>query len=443
MNSAMPKVLQPLAGQPLLQYVLDCATRLAADDVCVVYGHRGSKVRERFSGNRAIRWVLQDQQLGTGHAVNQAMPGTPNENRAVVLYGDVPLLQSNTLKMFLDHCGAEEIGVLTVDVDNPHGYGRIIRENGAVVGMVEESEATEAQKRITEINTGVLCCPARNLKKWLGELTNNNTKGEYYLTDVLGSATQEGIPVRGFKVDNQVEVMGINDKKQLAEAERALQARRAEELLGAGVTLADPARLDIRGELTCGKDVFIDINVIVEGKVLLGDNVRVGANTVVRNSEIGDGTVIRSNSHIEGAVAGARCIVGPFARLRPGSEIADDVRIGNFVEVKKSTIGEGSKVNHLSYVGDASVGSKVNIGAGTITCNYDGANKHHTIIGDGAFIGSGVELVAPVKIGEGATIGAGSSISKDAEPGQLTVERTRQKTVQGWNRPVKKEINVR
>ena len=439
MNSAVPKVLQPLAGEPLLQYVIDCATEMAADDICVVYGHGGTAVRDCFSGKTGLRWALQGRQQGTGHAVDQAMPEIPDHNRVVILFGDVPLLRSGTLQNLLDHCGEEEVGVLTVDMDDPQGYGRIIRKNGVVVRNVEERDATEAEKKIAEINTGVLCCSAKKLRKWLGQLTNKNTQGEYYLTDVLGMAVNDGVVVHGIKVDNQVEVMGINDKKQLAEAERALQKQRAEELLAAGVTLADPARVDIRGKLTCGKDVFVDVNVVFEGNVSLGDNARVGMNTLVRDSTIGSGTVIRSNCHLEGVTAGSGCIIGPFARLRPGAEIANDVRIGNFVEIKKSTIADGSKVNHLTYVGDASVGSNVNIGAGTITCNYDGANKHQTIIGDGAFIGSGVELVAPVEVGEGATIGAGATISKDVPAGQLTVERAKQTTVPSWTKPVKKK----
>jgi bifunctional UDP-N-acetylglucosamine pyrophosphorylase/glucosamine-1-phosphate N-acetyltransferase len=322
---------------------------------------------------------------------------------------------------------------------NPFGYGRIIRESGRVARSVEERDANVDERAITEINTGVMCAPAEKLKAWLGRLSNDNSQGEYYLTDVLGIAVSDGIVVHGIKADNQVEVMGINDKKQLAEAERALQKRLVEELQAEGVTFADPARVDIRGELTCGTDVFIDVNAVFEGSVALGDNTKVESNNLVRDSRIGASNIIHSNCHIEGAVTGNECEIGPFSRLRPGAELASNVKIGNFVEVKKSTISDGSKVNHLTYIGDTIIGTGVNIGAGTITCNYDGAHKHQTIIGDDVFIGSGVELVAPVEIGKGATIGAGSTISKPAPAGNLTLERAKQVTVTGWKPPVKEK----
>ena len=436
MNSALPKVLQPLAGRPLLQHVIRCSREVGASDVCIVFGHGGDEVRSLIR-DEDIRWALQADQLGTGHAVLQAMPETPDDNRVLVLYGDVPLLRAQTLQKIFDGCGDDEVGVLTIEMDNPFGYGRIIRDNGNVIKSIEERDATDAEKLITEVNTGVMCAPANKLKNWLEKLGNDNSQGEYYLTDVLEAAVGDGVVVRGIKADNQAEIMGINDKKQLAEAERALQSRLVDELLDSGVTFADPTRVDIRGELKCGRDVFIDVNAIFEGSVSLGDNTTIESNNLVRDSNIGSGTTVHSNCHIEGASTGEGCEIGPYARLRPGAELADNVKIGNFVEVKKSTIDSGSKVNHLTYIGDAVIGSGVNVGAGTITCNYDGANKHQTIIGDDVFIGSGVELVAPVEIGKGATIGAGSTISRPAPDGKLTLERAKQVTVPGWKPPSK------
>jgi bifunctional UDP-N-acetylglucosamine pyrophosphorylase/glucosamine-1-phosphate N-acetyltransferase len=438
MNSALPKVLQPLAARPLLQHVIECSRELGASDICVVFGHGGDAVQARFDGDN-IRWALQAEQLGTGHAVLQAMPDTPDSNRVLILYGDVPLLRSQTLAKLIDECGQDDAAVLTVEMDTPFGYGRIIRDNGSVVKSVEERDASDDEKAITEVNTGVMCAPADKLKSWLGRLSNDNSQGEYYLTDVLGMAVSDGVVVHGVKADNQEEVMGINDKKQLAEAERALQNRLVEKLQVDGVTFADPARVDIRGDLTCGKDVFIDVNAIFEGNVSLGDNATVESNNLIRDSEIGAGTIIHSNCHIESSTTGNDCEIGPFARLRPGAELANNVKIGNFVEVKKSTIADGSKVNHLTYIGDTVIGTGVNIGAGTITCNYDGANKHQTVIGDDVFIGSGVELIAPIEIGKGATIGAGSTISKPAPEGKLTLERAKQVTIPSWKAPVKKK----
>jgi len=438
MNSALPKVLQPLAGRPLLQHVIDCSRDIGAHDICVVYGHGGDEVRQCFA-DEEVRWALQAEQLGTGHAVQQAMAETPENNRVLVLYGDVPLLRSETLITLFEGCGEDDVGVLTVEMEEPFGYGRIVRENGQVRKSVEERDANEVEKAITEINTGVICAPARRMKSWLARLNNDNSQGEYYLTDVLGMAVSDGVAVHGIKADNQEEVMGINDKKQLAEAERALQKRLVEALQAEGVTFADPARVDIRGHLKCGRDVFIDVNAIFEGDVSLGDNTRIESNNLIRNSEIGAGTVIHSNCHIEDSKTGEACEVGPFSRLRPGAELANRVKIGNFVEVKKSRIADGSKVNHLSYIGDTVIGTGVNIGAGTITCNYDGANKHQTNIGDNVFVGSGVELVAPIDIGAGATIGAGSTISKSAPAGELTLERAKQVTIPGWKPPVKKK----
>lgn len=437
MRSALPKVLQPLAGQPLLGHVLECAAALRADDVCVVYGHGGETVRSTFPGGN-IRWSLQAEQLGTGHAVQQAMPDTPDDNRVLILFGDVPLLTPATCHRLLDDTPESDVAILTVDMDDPAGYGRIIREGGSVNCIVEEKDAGPEEKAVCEINTGVLVCPAAKLRRWLADLSNDNAQGEYYLTDVIAMAVNDDVIVHGVKADTWTEVMGINDKKQLAEAERALQARLVDELMQNGVGFADPARVDIRGSLTCGKDVFIDVNAVFEGDVVLSDGVKIESNNLVRDSSLGAGTVVHSNCHIEGATTGNNCEIGPFARLRPGAELATNVKVGNFVEVKKSTIDDGSKVNHLTYIGDTEIGKSVNVGAGTITCNYDGANKHKTSIGDGAFIGSGVELVAPVKVGANATIGAGSTITKEVGEDQLALERARQKAVPGWQKPKKK-----
>jgi len=437
MRSELPKVLQPLAGRPLLSHVLDTVRALQADDIAVVYGHGGAMVQAQC-GAEDLRWALQAKQLGTGHAVQQAAPGIPDANQALVLYGDVPLLTAATLQRLIDATAADEVSILTVELPDPTGYGRIIRHDGRVIASIEERDASDEQRAVTEINTGVMIAPSAKLKHWLAALTNNNAQGEYYLTDVIALAVQGGTTVNGIKADNWTEVMGINDKKQLAEAERVLQARLVDELMAQGVGFADPARVDIRGKLHCGKDVFIDINAIFEGEVTLGDGVQVEANNLIRSSQLGAGTVVHSNCHIEGASSGSNCEIGPFARLRPGAVLANNVKIGNFVEVKKSTIADGSKINHLTYIGDAQIGAGVNVGAGTITCNYDGANKHRTIIGDRVFIGSGVNLVAPVEIGAGATIGAGSTITKAAPDGQLTLERSKQVSIPGWKKPVKK-----
>ena len=437
MRSVLPKVLQTLAGRPLLRHVLDSAQALQATDICIVYGHGGEAVREAFEGE-SLRWVLQAEQLGTGHAMQQAMPGTPEDNRVLVLFGDVPLLLSTTLQRLLDETPKEDVAVLSVDMDDPSGYGRIVRSGGRVSCIVEDKDADAGIKALHEVNTGVMVCPARKLKAWLENLSNDNAQGEYYLTDVIAMAVDDNVAVHGIKAGSPEEVMGINDKKHLAEAERALQARLVDALMAEGVGFADPTRVDIRGTLTCGTDVFIDVNAVFEGDVTLGDGTVIESNNLVRNSRLGPATVLHSNCHIEGAVTGSHCEIGPFARLRPGAELADNVKVGNFVEIKKSTVANGSKVNHLTYIGDAEIGEHVNVGAGTITCNYDGANKHKTVIKDGAFIGSGVELVAPVTVGRGATIGAGSTITKSTPDDKLTLERAKQLTVPGWQKPVRK-----
>ena len=438
MRSRLPKVLQPLAEKPLLGHVLDTARAVGAGDICVVYGHGGDEVRARFP-DEDVRWALQAEQLGTGHAVLQAMPGTPAGGRTLVLFGDVPLLSPHTIRKLLDNTPDDEMAVLTVDLADPTGYGRIIRERGLVVRNVEHKDANREELRVNEINTGVMLCPTDLLKRWLDGLGNDNAQGEYYLTDVIAAAVEHGVTVHGIKAGSPEEVAGINDKQQLAEAERALQQRRVEALMRRGVGFADPARVDIRGELDCGSDVFIDVNAVLEGKVILGDGVSIGPNNLVRDATLGADTTVHSNCHIEGAETGAGCEIGPFARLRPGARLAARVKVGNFVEIKKSEVGDGSKVNHLTYIGDAEIGTDVNVGAGTITCNYDGANKHKTVIGDGAFIGSGVELVAPVEVGRNATIGAGSTLTRSAPDDRLTFERARQFTHKSWKRPEKKK----
>jgi bifunctional UDP-N-acetylglucosamine pyrophosphorylase/glucosamine-1-phosphate N-acetyltransferase len=422
----------------VLAHVLATASASAADDVCVVYGHGGEAVQAAFADGD-VRWALQAEQKGTGHAVQQAMPDTPHDNRVLILAGDVPLLTSTTLKRLLSETPADDMAVLTVDMDDPTGYGRIVRQEGSVRSIVEQKDASAEELALNEINTGVILCPGDKLKAWLANLGNDNSQGEYYLTDVIAMAVADGVEVHGIKAGSSVEVMGINDKKQLAEAERALQARLVDELMQQGVGFADPARVDIRGTLKCGADVYIDVNAIFEGDVELGDGTQVESNNLIRESKLGPGTVVHSNCHIEGATTGSDCEIGPFARLRPGAELADKVKVGNFVEIKKSTVANGSKVNHLTYIGDAEVGTGVNIGAGTITCNYDGANKHKTTIGNDVFVGSGVQLVAPVTVGAGATIGAGSTITKTVPENGLTLERSRQKSIDGWVKPTKKE----
>jgi bifunctional UDP-N-acetylglucosamine pyrophosphorylase/glucosamine-1-phosphate N-acetyltransferase len=439
MNSDLPKVLQPLAGRPLLQHVVDAARMLdGVHAIHVVYGHGGERVREAFAG-QDLQWALQAEQHGTGHAVQQAMPSVPDGDLVLVLYGDVPLTTPATLARLVAAAGPDSLAVLSARMEDPTGYGRIVRDGtGRLVRIVEHKDANTKERAIDEVNTGLMALPATQLRRWLGELRNDNAQGEYYLTDVIVMAVKQGLKVEAVVAEDEAEVQGVNDKLQLAECEATYRRRRAVELMRAGVTLADPARFDARGELHTGRDVYIDINVVFEGKVTLGDRVRIGPNCVIRNASVGADTEIAANSVIDGASVGANCRVGPFARLRPGAQLHDDVHVGNFVEVKASELKRGAKANHLTYLGDATIGEKANVGAGTITCNYDGVNKFRTEIGDGAFIGSGTMLVAPVRIGADATIGAGSTITRDAPEGKLTLERSKQATIEGWKRPEKK-----
>jgi bifunctional UDP-N-acetylglucosamine pyrophosphorylase / glucosamine-1-phosphate N-acetyltransferase len=437
MKSAHPKVLQPLAGRPLLAHVLGRALGLGAHATHVIYGHGGDAVPAAFP-DADVRWVLQAEQLGTGHAVAQAMPGVPDDATVLVLYGDVPLIEAATLRPLVEAARQDRLALLGVRLDDPTGYGRIIRDaGGRVVRIVEQKDASPAELRVTEVNTGILAAPAGRLRHWLAGLSNTNAQGEYYLTDVVAMAVADGVTVDATLAPTVAEVLGINDRAQLAGLETALRARITAALMDAGVTLVDPARVDVRGRLDCGRDVVIDVNAVFEGVVELGDDVSIGPNVIIRDSRLGAGCRVLPNTLIEGADIGPGCELGPYARLRPGAELAAGVKVGNFVEIKKSRLGEGSKVNHLSYIGDSEIGTRVNVGAGTITCNYDGANKHRTVIGDDAFIGSNTALVAPVEIGAGATIAAGSTVSKDAPPGELTVARSKQVTVRGWKRPVK------
>ncbi len=438
MNSDLPKVLQPLAGRPLLRHVIETARELQPAALHVVFGHGGDQVRAAFEGE-PLQWALQAEQKGTGHAVMQAMPPIPDDHLVLVLYGDVPLLRAATLRELVALAGSHALALLTVNLAEPTGYGRILRDaRGSVKGIVEQKDASAAQLRIREGNTGVMAVPAGRLRGWLKRLRSDNAQGEYYLTDVVAMAVKDRVAVRPLIAASEPEVLGVNDRLQLAQLEGVLRRQRAEVAMRAGATLADPARFDQRGELTLGRDVFIDVNVVFEGRVVLADRVRIGPNCLLRDVTVGADTQVLSNSVLDQAEVGAGCVLGPFARLRPGTKLAADVHVGNFVEVKNSQIGQGSKANHLTYLGDASVGAGVNVGAGTITCNYDGANKSRTVIEDGVFIGSGNMLVAPVTLGAHSTTGAGSTISKDAPPGKLTLARAKQVTLEGWQRPVKR-----
>ena len=444
MNSALPKVLQPLAGRPLLGHVLDAARALDPAAVHVVYGHGGEQVRAALDGALKAAaprssWVLQAEQKGTGHAVQQALPALRDDEIALVLYGDVPLVQPETLRALVALAGPKSLGLLTVELPDPTGYGRIVRDaRGKVLRIVEQKDANARERRIREGNTGIMAVPVKRLRGWLGKLRNANAQGEYYLTDIIAMAVKDKVKVAPLAAPTVPEVLGINDKAQLAEVEAELRRLRARALLAAGVTIADPARIDIRGQVVTGRDVSIDINVVLEGRVVLGDGVVVGPGSVLRDCEIAAGVRLNAYCVIEGATVGAGAIIGPFARLRPGAALGPEVHIGNFVEIKNSTMGEGSKANHLAYVGDASVGARANIGAGTIVANYDGANKHHTAIGADAHTGSNSVLVAPVSIGDGATVGAGSTITKDVPAGTLAVARGKQVHIEGWKRPTKR-----
>ncbi|TFW27453.1 bifunctional UDP-N-acetylglucosamine diphosphorylase/glucosamine-1-phosphate N-acetyltransferase GlmU [Massilia horti] len=444
MQSALPKVLHPLAGKPLLQHVIDTARSLTPGKLCVIYGHGGAAVPavvEKWAAQCAtpIETALQQPQLGTGHAVMQAVPQLDEDMPTMVLYGDVPLTGAESLRKLIDAAGHDKLAIMTVEQANPFGLGRIIRDGGRIVRIVEEKDATEAERAIREINSGIMVIPTRHLKKWLAALSNNNAQGEYYLTDIVAQAVADGVPVVSSQPSAEWEVAGVNSKVQLAELERRHQLNIANALLEKGVTLMDPSRIDVRGELVCGRDVTIDVGCVFEGRVELGDGVHIGAHNVLVNSRIAAGAQIKPFCHIEDAVVGEKSLIGPYARLRPGTELGEDVHVGNFVEIKNSQVAAHSKANHLAYVGDATVGSRVNIGAGTITCNYDGANKFRTVIEDDAFIGSDTQLVAPVTVGKGATLGAGTTLTKDAPAGKLTISRPKQLTIEGWSRPVKKK----
>ena len=436
MHSSLPKVLQPLAGRPMISHVLS-AVQTVKDvaKTVVVVGHKAEEVKAALAGFDNVEYALQEPQLGTGHALQQALPLLDSAaETTLVLLGDVPLIQPETIERLRDAAG-DGMALLTTVLRNPTGYGRILRQRGRIVAIVEQKDATEGQKQIREVNTGIMLFPTARLSGWLSELKPANAQAEYYLTDVIGLAVRDGVRINSARPRRSFEVEGVNSKTQLARLEGIWQDHQAEQLTDAGVTVIDPSRLDIRGKLTCGEDVVIDVGCVFEGNVVLSDRVKVGPYCVIRNSEIGAGTVVEAFTHMDGAKVGTDNKVGPYARLRPGMEAADKVHLGNFVEVKKSTIGEGSKVNHLSYIGDTEMGSGVNVGAGTITCNYDGVNKFRTVIGNDVFIGSDTQLIAPVTVGDGATIGAGTTLAKDAPAGKLTLSRAPMKTVEGWVRP--------
>ncbi|MDF2529511.1 MAG: UDP-N-acetylglucosamine pyrophosphorylase [Gammaproteobacteria bacterium] len=439
MSSNLPKVLHKLAGKSLLDHVIDSAEALEdVSEVFVVYGHMGETVLASMTHRTDVKWVEQKERLGTGHAVQQVLPFLNPANQVLILYGDVPLITPNTLSNFVTATGKNQLGLLTAVVSDPAGLGRILRdEHQHVVGIVEEKDASDLQKQIKEINTGIYCIPANFLLKWLPNLSNNNAQKEYYLTDIVTMARDDQVSINVSRPKKVEEIYGANTRIELAKLERIYQHWQAQDLMLQGVTMYDPARVDIRGRVIAARDCIVDINVVFEGEVTLGDNCIIGPNAILRNVVLGKGVEIKANSVLEDCIVEQNAVIGPFARIRPGSVLKENCHIGNFVEVKKSTIGKGSKANHLSYIGDSIVGEKVNIGAGVITCNYDGANKHQTVIEDEAFIGSDVQLVAPVKVGRGATIGAGSTITRDAPEGKLTLSRAKQMTVENWTRPVK------
>jgi bifunctional UDP-N-acetylglucosamine pyrophosphorylase/glucosamine-1-phosphate N-acetyltransferase len=442
MRSRLPKVLHPLAGKPLLAHVLDTARQLQPAQIVVVYGHGGEQVPKALAADDVV-WVEQAEQLGTGHAVEQAMPRVPDDHTVLILYGDVPLIQADTLRELVAR-GAAGFGLLTVNLESPQGYGRIVRDaQGEVQRIMEEKDAGPDEQAIDEVNSGILAAPAVRLRYWLTQLENDNAQQEFYLTDTIALAVAEGIRIQTAQPTTPAEVAGVNSRQQLAQLERTYQRRQAERLMAGGVTLLDPARLDVRGEVETGRDVMLDVNVVLQGRVRIGDNVSIGPGCVIRDSEIGNDVIIHAHSVIEQSRIDPGAQVGPFARLRPGTVLAAQTRVGNFVEIKNSRIGAGSKINHLSYIGDTDMGEQVNIGAGTITCNYDGANKHRTRIGDRAFIGSDSQLIAPVTVGDDATLGAGTTLSADAPAGELTLSRSKQKTLKGWKRPTKQERGTR
>ncbi len=437
MYSNKPKVLHTLAGKPMAKHVIDTCSGLGAQNIHLVYGHGGDQMQTELA-NEPVNWVLQAEQLGTGHAVDQASDRFEDDEKILVLYGDVPLISEETIESLIDAQPNGGIALLTVVLDNPMGYGRIVRRNGPVIAIVEQKDASEEQKLIKEINTGVMVATGGDLKRWLSGLNNQNAQGEYYLTDVIAAAHAEGRAVEAVHPVNPIEVEGVNDRAQLARLERAFQSMQAQKLLEQGVMLRDPSRFDLRGELQCGMDCEIDANVIIEGSVTLGDNVVIGTGCVLKDCEIDDNTVVRPYSVIEGATVGEECTVGPFTRLRPGADMRNDSHVGNFVEVKNVRLGEGSKANHLTYLGDAEIGQRVNVGAGVITCNYDGANKFKTIIGDDVFVGSDSQLIAPVTIANGSTVGAGATVTKDVAEGELVITRAKERKIANWQRPTKK-----
>lgn len=438
MYSELPKVLHLLAGKSMVQHVIDTAKSVGASDIHLVYGHGGDLLKEKL-GEQNLNWVLQAEQLGTGHAMQQAAPNFQDDEDIIMLYGDVPLIAQDTLQRLVDAKPEGGIGLLTVILDNPTGYGRIIRENGEVVGIVEQKDATEEQRQIQEINTGIMVASGKDFKRWLAQLDNNNAQGEYYITDIIALAHKEGNKIETVHPSRLSEMEGVNNRLQLAALERIYQKEQAEKLLLAGVMLIDPERFDIRGTLTHGRDIIIDTNVIIEGHVTLGNNVHIQSGCILKDCVIGDNSVISPYSVIENSELSAECTVGPFARLRPGAKLAAKAHVGNFVEMKNASLGLGSKAGHLSYLGDAQIGDNVNIGAGTITCNYDGANKHKTVIGDDVFVGSDTQLVAPVSIANGVTIGAGTTVTRDVNKGELVVSRVKQVHIKNWQRPVKKK----
>ena len=441
MNSDLPKVLHELGGKPMVEHVVRTARSLGDGGIQIVVGHGAESVKTHFGESAGLKWVLQEQQLGTGHAVAQAMPNIEDSNEEIVLIlcGDVPMISAERLADLTANAGPDTLALLTLRAPDPSGLGRILRDDqDNVVAIVEEKDATDEQRQIREINSGIMAIPAARLNRWLGRLGNNNKQGEYYLTDVIAMAVAEGCQIYTRIIDDEFEVQGVNDKLQLARLERYFQMQQATRLMRSGVTMADPARIDIRGTLHCGKDVFLDVNVVIEGQVTLGDNVNIAPNVIIKDSTIGSNTSILANSVIEDADVASHCSVGPFARLRPGTRLNDKVKIGNFVEIKNSTLGIGSKANHFAYIGDADLGESVNIGAGTIFCNYDGANKHRCLIGDNVFVGSNSTLVAPVNIANGAFIAAGSTINSDVPENELAIGRGKQRNISGWKRPTKK-----